>query len=202
MKRGLPRVLALSGVAALLVSCSTSFMTDSTISPYPGPRQARVVVYRPSPVNASRAYAVYDGDQLIGFAESGARFEYLCDAGEHLFMQMGSSGVTETAVMAILKAGYTYYLRSDTESELFTLRVALVPVTPGSPGIRSLQGDLEACEPRELDAGRAEDFIENRRERVAERLAYFKGVGEAGWAVLRPGDGLLESGAETPVSPR
>ena len=180
-----------------LAACS-SYMSSGVSSGSAGAGDARVVVYRPSGANAARAYMVYDGDQLMGFAENGCAFEYRCAPGEHYFMQLGSSGLTDTAVMATLEAGRTYYLRSETEPELFALRLALVPVRQGSPEMQRVQEELEDCNFRVLVPERVEGFVEDLRERVAGRLAYFKSVGTAECAVLEAKDGILETGSEAP----
>lgn len=189
MKRG---VLLLP----LLAACSGSYMTSMDSVGAAGPDEARVVVYRPSGLNAARAYAIYDGDRLMGFAENACAFEYRCAPGEHLFMQLGSSGLTDTAVMATLEAGRTYYLRSETESELFSMRLALVPVRQGSSEIQNLLEELDGCSFRALVAENVEDFVEDLRERAAARLAHFRSVGTAECAVLEPKDGILETGTE------
>lgn len=185
-------------ILPLLAACSGSYMVGGESIGSAGREEARVVVYRPSGVNAARAYMVYDGDQLMGFAENGCAFEYRCAPGEHLFMQLGSSGLTDTAVMATLESGRTYYLRSETETELFSLRLSLVPVRVGSPEMQRLQEDLDDCSFRVLVPENVEGFVEDSRERVASRLAHFRSVGTAECAVLEAADGILETAAGTP----
>ena len=155
MSRLMPFVLLLAA------GCSSAMMKETLPPGHIDPKEAVVVVYRPTWTNASRDYAVYDGNTLMGFAISGTWFEYRCTPGEHLFMQFGNSGLTETAVLATLEGGRTYYLRSDTKSELFSLRLVLSPVRQGSLELQNLHRELGDCTPMQLVPENAEDFIEH-----------------------------------------
>ena len=169
--------------------CSSAMMQETMPPGHVNPEEAVVVVYRPTWTNADRDYAVYDGSTLMGFAASGTWFEYRCIPGDHLFMQFGNSGLTDTAVLATLEGGKTYYLRSDTEVILFALRLELGPVRLGSAEMQNLHQELGGCTPMQLVPESAEDFIEAHRERVEARRFHFEALGEAACAVMMAEDG-------------
>ena len=169
--------------------CSYAMMTDSQLSDSVDQEKALVVVYRPTWKNSTRDYAVYDGGTLMGFAASGTYFEYRCEPGEHLFMQLGNSGLTDTAVLATLEGGRTYYLRSDTVVGLLTMRLLLDPVRQGSVEMKTLLQDLDECVPMQLVPENAEGYIEDLRARVEERRLYFEELGEAACKMMLAEDG-------------
>ena len=177
-------------IPALLASgCSYAMMTDARPPGYVDPKEALVVVYRPTWKNSIRDYAIYDGGTLMGFAASGTFFEYRCEPGEHLFMQFGNSGLTDTAVMATLEGGRTYNLRSDTVVGLLTMRLSLDPVRQGSAEMQNLQQELSECVPMQLVLENAEGFIEDHRAQVEERRLYFEALGEVACKMMLAEDG-------------
>jgi hypothetical protein len=170
----------------VLAACSAAYMRDPEPGAAPGPEEAKVVIYRPSSSAASRTYPVYDGERLVGFAESGAYFEYRCPAGEHLFLVLGRA---DAAVRAELAPGRTYYLRVDAKAAWFSRRLLLSPVAPGSPEMERLEDELGGCDPRELVPEEGAEFAEEDRDRAAARKAHYAGDGRGECGQLRPEDG-------------
>ena len=177
-------------IPALLASgCSYSMMAEVQPPGFVDQKEALVIVYRPTWKGSDREYAVYDSGTLMGFAVSGTYFEYRCEPGEHLFMQLGQSGQTDKAVMATLEGGRTYYLRSEVVVGLFTLRLKFDPLRQGSVEMQNLQQELSECEPMQLVLENAEDYIEDHRAGVEDRRLEFEALGEVACEVMTAEDG-------------
>ncbi len=144
----------------------------------PGPGEAKVVVLRPADRNAARSYAFYDGMELAGFLQSGSAIEYLCGPGERLLYLRG---VTDAAVRADLEPGKTYHLRVASEPLWLRLRLTLLPAAPDE--------ELAACRLLRTVPEAADGYVEEHREAVSERLAYYAGEGRPECALLRKEDG-------------
>lgn len=173
-------------VLATLAGCGTPLTRESIPLDAPRPEEAKVVVYRPSGKMAEKLYPVYDGESLVGLAESWGRFEFFCPPGKHLFWV---SGARDTALAAELAGGRTYTLQMRLDVTFLALKPVLVPVTDGSPEAEELAEDLEDCELRELVPETAALYRERRLERIAEARAWFEGEGKFEVGVLRPADG-------------
>jgi hypothetical protein len=137
----------------------------------PGTDEAKVVVYRDSFRNATKPYAFFDDEELLGFSETGAWFEVRCTPGEHFFFL---HGVSDSGVRATLEAGKTYFLRVDSVPKLFRLQLRLTPIVPGMKEFDQIDEILQGLERREpIDKVLAE-FEEKRAEALEEALARLK----------------------------
>lgn len=134
--------------------------------PPPGSGEARVVVYRPSFRNAGHDYAIFDGETLIGFAQSGRRFEYRCSPGPRLFYILG---IRDAAVQATLEAGRTYYLRAGEQPGWFKLLMTLEPMP-----FQAAEEEARGCDRSELDPWRSGAFQERRGPEAASRVAFYR----------------------------
>jgi hypothetical protein len=155
----------------LLAACSGTRIMEPAEDPTdpPGTDEAKVVVYRDSFRNASKPYAFFDDEELLGFAQVGAWFEVRVKPGEHFFHL---HGVSSHGVRATLAAGKTYTLRVDSVPELFRLQLRLTPVVPGMEDFAGIDGILAGLERREpVDAALAE-YAERHADEVEERLAF------------------------------
>jgi hypothetical protein len=152
----------------------------------PGKDEAKVVVYRPSFRNASKAYAFFHDEELMGFAQSGSWFEVRCAPGEHFFYLRG---VSDTAVRATLQGGKTYYLKVDSEPQLLKLQLKMVPVIPGMDEFERVEEELAGLERREAVDVYVEEYEERFADKVTDRLAYFRNEGQEECAVLKAEDG-------------
>jgi hypothetical protein len=167
-------------IAAL--GCSQPMMRDvgREEGAAPTAHEARVIVYRLESRNAHRSYAVYDGETLVGMAESGRRFEYRCSPGEHLFYIAGTS---DAAVKATLAGGRTYYLRAGESPTWFRLRMVLEPL-----GSEAASADAGACVRTELDPWRADAYRRKRDAEVSSRVAHF-GANSSECGIVLPHEG-------------
>jgi len=137
----------------------------------PGTDEAKVVVFRDSFRNATKPYAFFDDEELLGFSEAGAWFEVRCTPGEHFFFL---HGVSSTGVRATLDAGKTYFLRVDSIPKLFRLQLRLTPIVPGMNEFDRIDKILKGLERREpVDAVLAE-YEEERADELEEALARLK----------------------------
>lgn len=152
----------------------------------PGKDEARVVVYRPSFRNASKSYAFFDDEEMLGFSQSGSWFEVRCSPGPHFFYLRG---VSDAAVMAELVGGKTYFLRVDSVPQFLHLQLQLVPVGPGSEDFAEVDEVVAGLERREAVDLFVDDYEERFAEQVTERLAYFRNEGKDECARMRPEDG-------------
>lgn len=135
----------------LLASCGgrdIMVRSDERTDP-PGKDEAKIVVFRDSVRNRTKAYAFFDEQELLGFCQAGAWFEVLLRPGEHFFYL---HGVSMNGVRATLAAGKTYYLRVDSVPKLFLLQLRLTPITPDQEEFENLDrilADLKRQEPVE-----------------------------------------------------
>ncbi len=177
-------------VAALLLAGGLGCARPRMLSvgeelPPPGLQEARVIVYRPGQRNAGHDYAVFDGETLIGFAQSGCRFEYRCSPGPRLFYMQGGR---DAAVQADLEAGRTYYLRAGERPGWFSLQMLLEPVAFQEAAEQA--GD---CGRRELDPAPAAAFQARRGGEAAARVAFYR-ANPAECRTLDPGQGSPAGG--------
>jgi hypothetical protein len=137
----------------------------------PGTDEAKVVLYRDSFRNATKPYAFFDDEELLGFSEAGAWLEVRCKPGEHFFFL---HGVSSTGVRATLDAGKTYFLRADSVPKLFRLQLRLTPIVPGMKEFDRIDEILAGLERREpVDAVLAE-YVRERADELEEALARLK----------------------------
>jgi hypothetical protein len=175
-------------VLLFAASCSNPQITLPLEEPSepPGKDEARVVVYRPSSRNERKPYAVFDDEELVGFAQSGAWFEVRCTPGEHFFYLRG---VSDHAVRATLQGGKTYYLRVDSIPQWFWLQLRLLPIVPGSDEFLTVEEDLaglQRCEAVDVFVDAYEDRF---ADPVADRLGYFRNEGREECGVLKAEEG-------------
>lgn len=162
--------MRLIGAALLLIGglgCAGPLMrpVEEELPP-PGPQEARVVIYRPSLRNAGHDYAVFDGETLVGFAQSGRRFEYRCSPGPRLFYLQGTH---DAAVQATLDAGRTYFLRAGEQPGWFKLLMTLEPMA-----FPEAETEVRGCDRMELDPWRSGSFQERRGPEAAARVAFYR----------------------------
>jgi hypothetical protein len=177
----------------LLASCSlqvSSYMRDATpAAPAAAPKDARVVVFRPSTFGGNTQFPIYeylqDDGKLMGFAESGCYFEYRCPPGKHLFLTWGEG---EAFIDADLAPGKTYYVRCFARFGVLAPRPQFKPVVPGTEEWSKLDEELKDLKPRELDAAKAEAFEEAKEER-ARKAKQSHDDGRKAPSYLRIGDG-------------
>jgi hypothetical protein len=137
----------------------------------PGTDEAKVIVYRDSFRNATKPYAFFDDEELLGFSEVGAWFEVRCKPGQHFFFL---HGVSSSGVRATLDAGKTYFLRVDSVPKPFRLQLRLTPIVPGMKEFDRIDDILRGLERREpIDVVLAE-FEETRADELEEALARLK----------------------------
>ncbi|HVE43215.1 MAG TPA: hypothetical protein VNM14_25290 [Planctomycetota bacterium] len=137
----------------------------------PGTDEAKVVVYRDSFRNATKPYAFFDDEELIGFSETGTWFEVRCTPGEHFFFL---HGVSSAGVRATLDAGKTYFLRVDSIPRFFRLQLRLTPIVPGMKEFDGIDDILRGLERRApVDTVLAE-YEEERADELEEALARLK----------------------------
>jgi hypothetical protein len=185
MRAAAPGLSLLAASACLAAGCATEYMRDSEPAPDPSPTQVKVVVYRPSVRLKARIMPVYDGDRLMGFAEPGGAFDYLCAPGTHLFILHGT---TDVGVEMELEAGRTYFFQVRTEPDWFRRRVRLIPVGPGSPEAETLADDLADCVSRAMDMDAGQEFAEDDREEAVARRVWFETEGKSARAASRRDD--------------
>jgi hypothetical protein len=175
----------------LLAACSTqtSYMHDASPSSAPGAGQAKVVVFRPSSFAGTTQFPIYEYAQddatLMGFAESGCYFEYLCPAGRHLFLTWGEG---EAFIEAELAPDKTYFVRCFARFGVITPRPAFSPVALGSEEMKILSEELKGLKCRELDACSADSYAEAKEER-ARKAKQSHDEGRKAPRILRPEDG-------------
>lgn len=134
-------------VLPFLAACSSSYMRNAGGSVEPGPDEAKVIVFRNSPVGFLFTYAVTDGSELIGVAEAGSYFETIRKAGPHTFVAWGES---DDAVEAVLEPQKTYYLRFYTRSGFFSPGAGLAPVPATAENWARMDDLLPKLSRREL----------------------------------------------------
>jgi hypothetical protein len=172
----------------LLAACSHPrvMVPLEEASAAPGQDEAKVVVYRPSFRNATKAYAFFHDEELMGFAQTGAWFEVRCAPGEHFFYLRG---VSDAAARATLQGGKTYYLKVDSEPQLLKLQLKLVPVVPGTDEFERVEEELAGLERREPVDVYIDAYEDEFAGKVTERLAYFRNEGQEECTLLKPEDG-------------
>jgi hypothetical protein len=157
----------------LLASCGGSILmrpAPEATEP-PGTDEAKVVVYRDSFRNATKPYAFFDDEELLGFSEAGTWFEVRCKPGEHFFFL---HGVSSNAVRATLDAGKTYFLRVDSVPKLFRLQLRLTPILPGTKEFDRIDDILKGLERREPVDEILAEYEEERAEELEKALARLK----------------------------
>ena len=172
----------------LVAACSDPLIMVPLEEPSapPGKEEAKVVVYRPSFRNATKPYAFFDDEELLGFSESGAWFEVRCSPGEHFFYLRG---VNDCAVSAKLEGGKTYYLRVDSVPEPLRLQLKLVPIVAGMEEFDGVEEAVGRLKRREVVDVYVDEYSEEYADQVTERLAYFRNEGQGDCAILKPEDG-------------
>lgn len=158
------------GWLPLLAACSSHHLmapVEEESEP-PGTDEAKVVFYRDSFRNATKPYAILDDEEMLGFIQRGAWFEARCTPGDHLFYL---HGVSSGGVRAKLEAGRTYFMRIDSDPELFHLQLVLCPIVPGMKeweGIAQILKHLEHQEPIDV---RLEEYAELHADDLEKELA-------------------------------
>lgn len=150
----------------------------------PGPGEAKVVVYRDSFRNATKPYAFFDDQELLGFAQVGARFEVTCSPGSHFFYL---HGVSSGGVRATLEGGKTYFLRVDSVPKLFLLQLRLTPIVPGMKEFDQIDAILAGLQRREPIDRDLVAFSELHADPVEERLSHLQTGGLEETAILTEG---------------
>jgi hypothetical protein len=138
---------------------------------------AKVIVFRPSTFAGTTQFPIYEYTQedatLMGFAESGCYFEYLCPPGRHLFLTWGEG---EAYIEADLVEDRTYFIRCFARFGVFSPRPAFSPVHRGSEEMKNLDQELRGLKWRELDSCRADSYAEAKEDRARKaRQSYEEG---------------------------
>jgi hypothetical protein len=185
---------ALPALLLGLAACSLSGrMRDAQPTPPPGPDQAKVIVYRTSPIGESAHFPVYEvtdeGGRLLGFTETDCYFEYTCPPGVHLFLAWEEG---EAVVEADLEPGKTYFIQAYSKFGVLAPRPGLAPVGKGSERWAELEEVLPSLRCRRLDPAQAAEFKAGHTGRFEEaHRAYVEG--KRAPRVIRPDDGAEES---------
>jgi hypothetical protein len=193
MKVILPTLLLLA------VGCSTTgYMRDAIPTLPPGPKEAKVVVYRTAVVGGFDNFPVYEyvneDGKLLGFTETGCYFEYRCEPGKHFFLTWGEG---DAFIEADLAPGKIYYIQAWSKFGILSSRPGFAPVAPGTDAFRDLEKAWPELRCRELDPDKAPDYELRKEDRVREARAVYE-AGHKAAERLEPGEGRV---APVPVVP-
>jgi hypothetical protein len=171
-----PFVLLLLSLLPFFTSC-TYYMQDAKPGAPPGPSEAMVVFCRPSRfIAAGDRFPLWDGPQLIGFAEDGCTIEHRCAPGEHVFV---AAAQTYKCIPATLDGGKVYYVWVTPRVGALVTAVGFTPVLKADEKLfaevvasieeNRFRSKLPACDAYEADwresVQRAiEDFKSGKRE--------------------------------------
>lgn len=175
---------------ALLPACTT-YMQDTKPSGPPGPQEAKVVFCRPSRFIAGGVdFPLWDGETMIGMAESGRCFEYRCAPGEHVFLTKAQS---YKAIPATLAGGSSYYVWVTPRVGAWATAVGFTPVRVEDA---ELLGDVKAvlqdARYRGPVAAGCASFQASHSDHVHDAIAKFRAGEYSFEPPLRPEDGHRE----------
>ncbi len=174
-------------VLPFVAACSSSYMRAAEPGGPPGEGESKVVFCRPGRMAGSAVtFSVWDGLQLIGFAESGSYFEYRCSPGKHLFIAEAES---DKAVDADLGAKKTYYVWVTPRMGVVSASVGLTPVNQESDLLPKLEKALKKGKCRELIPEIVAEYQERCRERMQKLKEEFEGPRKGDALRLLPEDG-------------
>jgi hypothetical protein len=181
-------LFALAILLPLLAACSGPRLmldTKEETEP-PGTDEAKIVVYRDSFRNATKAYAFFDNEEILGFCQVGAWFEARVTPGQHFFFL---HGVSAAGLRATLEAGKTYYLRVDSVPQLLHLQLRLTPIIPGMKEFDAIDSIIAGLKHREPIDTFLDMYSELHSDELELALAYLQTEGLEQCAVISGEEG-------------
>ena len=179
--------LLLFALVPFCPSC-TSYMQDSKPGAPPGPNEAMVVFCRPSRfIAAGEKFPVWDGAELVGFAEDGATIEHRCAPGEHFFV---ASAQTYKGIPATLAGGQVYYVWVTPRVGMLVTAVGFTPVPKGDEKLfEEVRASIAANRFRAKVPAECESFAADWRASVQQAIEEFKSGKRECEPALRAEDG-------------
>lgn len=174
----------------LLSSCagSSAYMKPAAALAAPTKEKAVVRFMRPSGFGFAVNFNILDGKTVIGNSVAKSQFDYLADAGHHLFVATAENKVFLEADLA---PGKVYYVITRIYPGAWYARVAFLPVTKGSElweEVLKYEQELQKLEP---DREKLKAWQDGNKEKIEAVLtAYESGVKtQYNWPKLAREDG-------------
>jgi hypothetical protein len=179
--------LLLFSFLPFLTSC-TYYMQDVKPGAPPGPNEAMVVFCRPSRfIAAGDRFPLWDGPQLIGFAEDGSTVEHRCAPGEHVFV---ASAQTYKGIPATLAGGKVYYVWVTPRVGALVTAVGFTPVLKDDQKLfEEVRASIEANRFRAKQPKECESYEADWLESVQRAIEDFKSGKRECEPALRAEDG-------------
>lgn len=167
---------------------TSKYMKPATSLLEPTEDKALVRFMRPSGMGFAVEFNILDGEKVIGNLDAKSQFDYLAEAGKHLFIAAAENKVF---LEADLEAGKTYYILARIYTGAWKARVAFVAVNKGSEfwdKVKEYEKELKMLAPnteelqkwQDANIKKIKNIISNYETELKNREA---------WPKLNPEDG-------------
>jgi hypothetical protein len=172
-------------------------MQDSKPGAPLGPDEAMVVFCRPSRfIAAGDRFPLWDGAQLVGFAENGCTVEHRCAPGEHFFV---AAAQTYKGIPATLAGGKVYYVWVTPRVGVLVTAVGFTPVPKDDEKLfEEVRASVEANRYRAKLPKECEGYEADWRASVQKAIEEFKAGQRECEPALRAEDGRVPNAPPQP----
>jgi hypothetical protein len=167
---------------AFLSGCASSLMTRSETVLIPGPDYAVVNFLRPSNLEPSFKFGIWDKDSFIGVLTPKNYIQYKAAPGEHIFITQAENW---SVIKATVDTGKTYYVLAVPRAGVWKDRVSMEVVKSDDARLSKWMDNLH---PTMVDPAKRDAYVGERVDDVRKAVQNVQD-GKAEFSVMKPTDG-------------